>query len=534
MQFTAISFWLFTGLAVLTAAVLAALQYLRIRPRQVRVVTTLFWQQSADQARARTLFERFRNPRTYLLLLAASLLVLLALARPVFTSAGKAHRVIILEAGLEMAAADNRFDNALELVRAEAASSGDDHVAVITADPRPRLLKHFDESIATLESRLGSVKAADEPVLREDSLRAAKAILAGRENGEVVLVAAQPVKTGDDSVRILAAGGVMENAFILSAVFVPDSSHMTRGELHCRIGFTGEKVGNLEFRAMRSNIELMRQSVELKPGEMRELVVPGLAADGNVLTVSVTGDNTLAGDDRVEFQLPDRRRIRVATIEGIEMPPVLASVLESLTECSVGSADGGASSVVRIGAAGSDAEIQIQPAGAGGEWMAVKSSAHPLMEGMFFEDALCRAPATPLDSGKDGLTLLWAGGAAIATQNPDARRLTVSSTLFDPDASLVRRTAYLVFWSRMMHHLAGWSDEPLTLSPVRSSRSVADASAVRVMKASMVNFDLLSGAKAAAPGDVEAAKWPVWQILLTAALALMTLEAFLNIRGRIS
>ena len=32
------SVWLFTGLAVLTAGVLAALQVLRIRPREVRVV----------------------------------------------------------------------------------------------------------------------------------------------------------------------------------------------------------------------------------------------------------------------------------------------------------------------------------------------------------------------------------------------------------------------------------------------------------------------------------------------------------------
>ena len=84
MQFTAMSIWLFTGLAVLTAGVLAALQFLRIRPRQVRVITTLFWQQAADQAQARTLFERFRHPRTYLLLLAVALLVLLALAQPVF------------------------------------------------------------------------------------------------------------------------------------------------------------------------------------------------------------------------------------------------------------------------------------------------------------------------------------------------------------------------------------------------------------------------------------------------------------------
>ena len=57
-------------LAALTAGVLAALQYLRVRPRRTRVVTSLFWRQAVEQAKARTLFERFRHPRTYLLLLA--------------------------------------------------------------------------------------------------------------------------------------------------------------------------------------------------------------------------------------------------------------------------------------------------------------------------------------------------------------------------------------------------------------------------------------------------------------------------------
>lgn len=233
MQLTTMSIWLFTGIAVLTAGVLAALQCLRIRPRQVRVITTLFWQQAADQARARTLFERFRYPRTYLLLLAACLLLLLALGRPVVNGplsgdGEQPHRVIVLEAGLAMTATDNRFDNALELVRAEAASLDEGRVAVIAADPHPRLLKHFDESLVTLKDRLAKVRAVNTPVIREDVLRVAKSLLAGRVGGEVVLAAAQPVTIDDERVRVLAAGEVFSNAFILSATFVPDSADLAR------------------------------------------------------------------------------------------------------------------------------------------------------------------------------------------------------------------------------------------------------------------------------------------------------------------
>ena len=53
MQFTAMPIWLFTGLAVLTAGVLALLHFLRVRPRQMRVITTLFWQHAVERVQGR-------------------------------------------------------------------------------------------------------------------------------------------------------------------------------------------------------------------------------------------------------------------------------------------------------------------------------------------------------------------------------------------------------------------------------------------------------------------------------------------------
>ncbi|MCX6877732.1 MAG: hypothetical protein NTW21_28565 [Verrucomicrobia bacterium] len=528
------SIWLFTGLAALTAGVLVALQYLRIRPRQVRVVTTLFWQQAADQARARTLFERFRHPRTYLLLLAASLLVLLALAQPVFNAAHQIHRVVVLEAGLDMTTPDQRFDKALELVRAEAAALGDDHVAVLVADPRPRLLKHFDESLATLKSRLAGVQAADRPVIREDLLRAAKLLLVGRENGEVVMVAAQPVTSSDPKVRVLAAGEAMDNAFILSAVFVPDSADLTRGAFHCRVGYTGKQTGKVAVKVTRAEQALLEQAAEFKPGEVREFAVPRIAADGKVLSALVTGDDAVAGDSRVDFQLPDRRRILVAPVNGFELPSVLVTVLDSLPEVTAATGDGAKLPVVRVGPVDSDAQILIQPAEAGGELVTVRPSDHSLLDGLVFEDALCRAPAMPLNVGKADLPLLRVGGSTVASLDAEANRLTIAGSLFDEDASLVRRTGYLVFWSKMLHHLAGWRNEPLTLSPVRANRTEDATATAMVLKASMDNFDLAAGGKAATPAASGSARLPVWQLLLVVALALMTLDALLNIRERIS
>jgi len=525
------SIWFFGGLAVLAAVLHAALQYLRIRPRKVRVITTLFWRQAADQAQARTLFEHFRHPRTYLLLLAVSLLLLLALAKPVFNTANQPHRVIVLEAGLVMTAADNRFDNALELTRDEAGALNEDRVAVIAADPHPRLIKHFDEPLATLEDRLARLNAADTPVIREDALQAARSMLAGRENGEVVLVSAQPATTGD-AVRVLPAGEAINNAFVLSAVFVPDSADLTRGAFHCRVGFAGKQTGKAAVKVARADKPLLEQSVEFEPGQVKEFSVPGIAADGGVMIASIDADDPIAGDDTVEFQLPDRRRIQVVPAGGIDLPPRLTAVLDSLPE--VTSEAGGSSnpSVIRVGHAGSDADILIPPADAVGELATVRPSDHPLAAELVFEDALCRAPSVPLNVEDGARPLLLAGGSAIAVLNPAADQLTVAATIFNQDASIARRTGYIVFWSNMLHHLAGWRNEPVTLSPVQASRSADAASMGLTLKAGMSNFDLSAGSEAAAPAE-SGVRLSVWQLLLVTALGLMVLEAILNIRGRI-
>jgi hypothetical protein len=527
MQFTAMSAWVFSGLAILTAGTLAALQYLRVKPQRKRVVTSLFWRQAVEQDRARTLFERFRHPRTYLLLLAASLLVLLALAAPVWQSGNTPHRVIALEAGLHMSGGDGRFENALALVRAEARSLGEERIAVIAADPQPRVLKHFDESLAAMIARLDRLKPADAPVIRDDLLDAAESLLANRENSGIVLVTAQPTKVDNGKVRVLAAGGKLENAFIFSAIFAPDSANPTRGTFHCRVGFTGGQPTTVNTTVSRGDDILSKQAIAINPGGTKDITVPNIAADGAFLSVSLDGDDAINGDDRIAFQLPNRRGIRVVPVAGYELPPVLSSVLKSLPE--VSNKDDGDGPLIRVGPAGSDAEIQIQPGAAPDKWLPVRAGDHHLVAGMEFEDAVCRAPGV---ASSAGIPLLLADGFALASLDSQGKRLTIADPLLDPHASIVRRTGYVVFWATMLQHLAGWHDEALTLSPVQGTRSIDPDADSLVMKAGFGNFDLADDGVAATP-QRSLARMPAWQWLLAAALVLMLVEAVLNLRGKI-
>ena len=196
----------------------------------------------------------------------------------------------------------------------------------------------------------------------------------------------------DGKVRVLAAGEKADNAFILSAVFAPDAADPTRGTLHCRVGFTGKEAADVTATVTRGEDSLSVQTIGIEPGGMKEFTVADLAADGAVISVALDGRDAIAGDNRIAFQLPNRRRIHVVPVAGFELPPALASVMQSLPEVS-NKIDGASGPVIRVGPAGSDAEVQIEAAASAGEWLPVRASGHPLVAGIEFEDAVCRAPS---------------------------------------------------------------------------------------------------------------------------------------------
>lgn len=532
MQFTGMTIWAFAGLAAATAAVLAVLQYLRIRPNRLRVVTTLFWQRAAEEARARTLLERFRHPRTYLLLLVICLLLLLALARPVFRSGDRPYRVIVLEAGLAMTTDDNRFDNARALVRSEAAAAGEDRVAVIVADPIPRVIKRFDESLGVMKCRLAGLQPAQELIIREEAVRIARSYLDGRGTGEIVTVAAQPPAEKSRGARVLAAGDVYPNAFILAACFIPSAPDPMQGEFCFTVGYSGRESGTVTIEVEGAQVSLVEETVDLAPGSTREFRAP-VAADGSSVTVTLSGDDAVVGDSHLLFRLPKRKQMLIKAEGLARIPQVLQSVVASLAEATTDSQAFSGLPVIRVGALGTGVEIEIHTSAAD-DWGPVTSTDHPLVSGLAFEDAVCRVPrqALPVEAGH--IPLLHAGGIAVAVISPDGKRLTVSDVILDPEASLVRRTGYLVFWSRALRHLADWDHGTVALPPTAVRATGAEAEDRLLLKADMANFNVVT--QGAEQGHIESARSrpPLWQLLLGIGIVLMTVEAVLNIRGRIA
>ena len=111
MRFSQIS-GLGFGLGLLGLALLLfVLQWLRVRHRQVEVVTTLFWREAIEESRARVLWQRFRHPWAYLGILSIAALMWLAWAGPEFSRVDETEAVFLLDGSAAMGVGQ-RFEEA--------------------------------------------------------------------------------------------------------------------------------------------------------------------------------------------------------------------------------------------------------------------------------------------------------------------------------------------------------------------------------------------------------------------------------------
>ena len=90
------------GIAALAGG-LFWLQRLRVRHREVPVVTALFWREAVEETRARELRLRFRHPLAYLFILAICAALWLAAAGLRFEAGSDRSVVLLLDASAGMA-----------------------------------------------------------------------------------------------------------------------------------------------------------------------------------------------------------------------------------------------------------------------------------------------------------------------------------------------------------------------------------------------------------------------------------------------
>ena len=170
MGFANLSTWAVAGGLAALAAVLYALQRLRIRLRERQVATLLFWKAALDESPARTLVQRFRHVWAYLLILSICSLIWLAIAEPEWRDRrGDDFYVLLLDGSAGMAR-EGRFEQALEELERDLASLPPDRRQVLWSGARAETLLRPGEHALLLRQRLAGRTPEAVPSLLESQL----------------------------------------------------------------------------------------------------------------------------------------------------------------------------------------------------------------------------------------------------------------------------------------------------------------------------------------------------------------------------
>lgn len=553
MTFAGLPFWGVAALVALSAAILGVLHLLRVQPREMRVVTTIFWAHAVERTRARRLLERFRHPLTYALLLLTCAFMALALGRPERTQGGaeRLHTVVIVDAGSTMGAPDGsrrRIDSAREKVlELVGGLPADARVALIAAQPWPRLLHGFDDPRPLVGREVASLEPASAPAERGAAMALATSLLNGGGTGRMLLVTDRPLGQAEEetpAVTIIPVGTPLSNAAIIYAAFEPQGDAPLKGRLVVRVASHGATPQDVTVRVERAGgAPLLNSTQRLAPGTIRNFEVKDLTADGDRLRVRLEGDAGAPGDNTLALRLPLRAPIRTACPP--EAPETLRLALQS--DPAVRLVPPGAESDIQVlMAVGSDASapsIVVHTSGPevhAGQIVTARTG-NSILRGIALEHARSGTGAG-LANVAAGEALLIAGDSTLASYVSSPPRLNLGSALLGKDASISRTPAFAAIMSQAVRRLAGWSDDPVVLTPDRSwedplwTRRAGLAGEVVVLPTNRTAADLAAPVDSGAPGGgtrSSGASLAAFELLLLGAIAFFAAEVLLHARGRI-
>ena len=564
MTFAGIPFWVAAAIMATSAALLAVLHLLRVRPRPVRVVTTLFWAETVERVRARSILHRFRHPMTYALLVLICALLALALAQPSLTgqTGNRIHEVIVLDAGVSMgvpvpSSGGTRMQAALSATEARLKSlSPGDRAAVIVVDPWPRLVLGFEQPVVSLASTIREIRPASVPAVTGEGLKLARSLLNGRSRPRLVLLSDHaPLGTaaGDKAeavpCEVVRIGEDLDGLGIVSATYEADADHSLRGRFSVRVAASGRKPQDAKIDIRRAGgASLLSRTETVDPGTSKDFALPDLPADGDRLVVSLSSVGGHVVGRELVFRLPHRSSIRVG---GSQLLP--ASVRAAIHS----------DPAVQLVEDGQERDIDVianPPAGVvsrpslvlRNDGLSVEAGRPleaalkcPLLRELNLAGQSC-GTGTSLGALPGSVQpLLVSGGEVMAAcRGGKAPCVILASALLAGDSDFARQAPFTVFLARSLRYLAGWDEDPVVLPPERIledplwPRRTSLATEVTAMPVSRAAIDLSSpGVNTVSDTGTSGGRWgwsAPFEILLTLALALFLLEAVLHARGRIA
>lgn len=479
------------GIAAL-AAVLYALQILRIRFRQQEVATLLFWKEAVSEAPVRTFRQRFRHPWAYLLILTICSLLWLAIAEPEWRDdEGAAFYVLVLDGSAGMARPD-RFEQAVADLEDDLRQLPADQRQVIWAGAAVETLLNPGEHPLLLPARLAAktpeaVSASVERQLMQlASVRRDAATTQVRVYGEAPvspavidrLPAGMSVRRGSSDYESDSGNAGITALGVGQAA----SGNWSAVDLLLRVEGDAVSLPSAQEIVVQIDDRTLPASRLETDADGATYRVPNLAADGSLLSVALTGEDDLPLDNRAQLRLPTQQPIRVQLSE--MLPPVLAAALNADSAIELVNTDPDV--VIRLRGESSAAGVPAL------EFVDADIQAEAFLLGYPDTDGSPDAMAL-LNTAvqRIGLANIDASGLAEATERPvevamqpDREwRFSVWQELLSEDYNFVQSRSFPLFVAQSVRWLAGvekWypylaAGQPLPVSPVGNAPAFVDA-----------------------------------------------------------
>ncbi|MFT4542614.1 MAG: hypothetical protein ACI841_000552 [Planctomycetota bacterium] len=547
----------FAGVLAL-AGVLFMLQRLRVRHREVVVVTTMFWREAIEEQRARTLVERFRHPLSYLIALLVAGLLWLGVGRPDSVRAEGQQHVLLLDASAGMGT-PGRFDAAVEALRSELAQSPRDRTEVLFCGERTHTLLAPGEDRALLDARLAGLRPQAVPSSLDRALRSRLQQGATGERTRCVIIGdgsidAALVDSLPESVRVerTLIEAVKASAKGITALGVSPaaSGDWTRVDLYVETATTSagaapELIVTIdEATVPASSATTASVGASASPkGSVRASIWPDLPATGGLLKVRFATSDDLPADDAVSMRLPTRSRIRVAiSAEGAAYEPLLMALRADAAVELV--ADVAAADVVLGGASGSVPSFDLVAAEQQGQAILIgytgQEDADQVLQLAVGELGLDRVDASALATS-------LGRPIALGAVHASARRVSLWSELMADESGLIRSRAFPILVGRAVRWLA--DTDPMTpyratarALPTRVGRrasalvlaTLTDGDAALLDRATTLPADVAHAATLDAALPEGAGAWRPYTWFLLIALVLLGVEWALYQRGRMA
>ncbi len=314
------------GLAWAAVAVpIIALYVLKIRRRRQVVPTLMFWDQIFQDTAPRSLWRRLRHWLSLLMQLAFLMLLVLALADPVWSGASRrrTHWVLVLDQSASMQAGDgasSRFDQAKQAAhRTIRSMRAQDQATVIAAGVQPTIACGRTHHQPALHQAVDALAALDAPCDLHAAVRLAESIDVGDQRRAIVVVTDPPGASGLDdepggAMAVTLCGGDAANVGITGFAVRPRSDNPLELQGMLRVANFSDHPASVDVRLTRDGQLFDVISMSLAAGEETLRTFRHVHTGGRVLRAELSKPDALMVDNTAAAVLPETKDIRVALV----------------------------------------------------------------------------------------------------------------------------------------------------------------------------------------------------------------------------